>query len=101
MNRQKMTINDAEQMTFQFHIQGMLRQSIPIFLILIIQRHIAYYGYFIFIHFECSDSNKNEKDEKNEESYGRINFYIKNTAEGFFIHSYFFTGLFVISTPSR
>lgn len=67
----------------------------------VFQRHVAYLVYFLFFHPECLNGNKNEKSEKDEEANNGINFYIQYTAEGFPNHGYFFTGLLVMSTPSR
>jgi hypothetical protein len=67
----------------------------------VFQWHVAYLVYFGFFHQECLNGNKNEKSEEDEEAYNGINFYIQYAAEGFFKHSYFFTGLFEMSTPKR
>lgn len=92
-------MNDAKQMT---PLSG-LHALAPMLLafIRIIEWHIAYLSYFFLIHPECLNRNQNEKSEEDDEAYHSINFYIQNTAERFFKHSYFFTGLFVMSTPNR
>ena len=97
--KQKMTMNVAKQMS---PLSGLHALGHMLFAhIRVIERHTTKLDYFFLFHSECLNGNQNEKSEEDKEAYNSINFYIQNTAERFFKHSYFFTGLFVMSTPNR
>ena len=67
----------------------------------VFQWHVAYLVNFFSFHPECLNGNKNEEGEEDEKANNGIYFYIQYTADGFPNHSYFFTGLFEMSTPNR
>ena len=55
----------------------------------------------IFAYKPVMEAAHNIEGEEDEKAYNGIYFYIQYTADGFPNHSYFFTGLFEMSTPNR